>query len=383
MMNGTNKFVTYIIVVIMILPFLQGCRGGNASVMSATKDVPLSEATLLTLKEGDGFTYAQVRNPWDTARTLHSYLLVERGMPVPEGYGNATVIRVPMSRVVASSVIHTSLMDDFGVGDSIIGVCDAEWFNKPPMAGLIRSGKVADCGNSLAPNVEKMLSLRAGAIFVAPFQNSGGYGKLGQAGIPVIECADYMEVSPLARAEWMRFYGRLFGKGAEADSLYAVTAKEYNDLAKIGRGLATRPKVLTDKVYGQAWNVPGGKSTFGMLLEDAGGENLFKKYDSSGSVPLAPEKVAVEAANADVWLIRYNKKGGDMTMRELADENPLYKRLAPFGNGAVYGVNTDVSPYYSDMPFHPQWVLANVLEILHPELSIARPEHSYYIKLTQ
>ena len=376
-----NNFLVYIIVVITSLPFLQGCGEGNASSAGKLTELPMTHARLLSLSEGDGYTLAEVRNPWDTARTLHRYVLVERGAEAPELPFQATVVRVPLSRVVVSSVIHSSLIGDLGAADSIAGVCDAEWFNKPPMDRRIAGGEVADCGNSMAPDVERMLRLRAGAIFVAPFQNNGGYGKIDQAGIPVIECADYMETSPLGRAEWMRFYGRLFGQGAVADSLFDATESQYDQLAAVGRKASTKPSVLVDRIYGQSWNVPGGESTLGRLIEDAGGRNIFERYRRSGSVALAPEKVLYEGAGADVWLIRYNDDRGPLTLEELGGESPLYPRVAAFGRGDVYGVNTSVSSYYSDMPFHPQWVLADVIGVLHPEAGV-NPSRHYFLRLS-
>ena len=70
----------------------------------------------------------------------------------------------------------------------------------------------------MKPDIERIIDLRADAILLSPFENSGGYGRLEQIGVPIIECADYMETSALGRAEWMKFYGLLYGKEHEADS---------------------------------------------------------------------------------------------------------------------------------------------------------------------
>ena len=72
--------------------------------------------------------------------------------------------------------------------------------------------RIVDCGNGMNPDIEKIIDLRPDAIMLSPFENSGGYGRVGKLGVPVIECADYMETSPLGRAEWLRFYGLLVGQ---------------------------------------------------------------------------------------------------------------------------------------------------------------------------
>ena len=70
--------------------------------------------------------------------------------------------------------------------------------------------------------LSEIIDLNADAILLSPFENNGGYGRLEQIGVPIIECADYMERSALGRAEWMKFYGILFGREHETDSLFAV-----------------------------------------------------------------------------------------------------------------------------------------------------------------
>ncbi len=172
---------------------------------------------------------------------------------------------------------------------------------------------------------------------------------MGELGIPIIECADYMETSPLGRAEWVRFYGMLFGKQDVADKMFAETESNYLKLKQIANGLAIKPKVIIDQRYGQVWNVPGGVSTMGRLIEDAGGINPFASYERSGSVPLAPEKVLAEAHDADVWFVRYNQEK-DKSLRELGNDAPVNSQFKAFKDGRVYGCNTR---YVNSVPSRP------------------------------
>ena len=125
--------------------------------------------------------------------------------------------------------------------------------------------------------------------------------------------------------------------------------------------------------------MPGGYSTTGILINDAGGKNPFDSYKQSGSAQLAPEEVLYTASNADVWLMRYGYEH-DMTISQLGNENDIYKRFAPYTTGNVYGCNTSYSSYYEDIPFHPQWMLAELASILHPEIKVEHTHH-YYFKL--
>ncbi len=217
---------------------------------------------------------------------------------------------------------------------------------------------------------------------LSPYENSGTYGRLGQLGIPLIECADYMETSPLARAEWMILYGMLFDREEEARRLFDATEREYNALKNLTEGVADRPKVLVDRLYGQAWYVPAANSTMGIFIKDAGGENPFAVHDRNGSVGLAGEQVLYQAEDADVWLMRY-AQDSDKTMRELASDNAIYTQFKAFKDNRVYGCNTSRVFFYEDIPFHPQWLLRDMISILHPGLVAEKEGKKYFTQLEQ
>lgn len=360
---------------------LAACGGGHsAQINDNDTPVVLKYATDLKLTEHEGYTEAAVRNPWDTTRTLHRYYLVDRDAPLPEGLADGSVIRVPVTNALIYSTVHNGLVNELGALDAIGGVCDAQYNTIPAIVDGIASGRIADCGNGMSPNLEKILALRPQVIMLSPFENNDRYGKVGELGIPIVECADYMENSPLARAEWVKFYGRLFGRTAEADSMFADTERRYLALKEVTAGTTLRPRVLIDQQYGQVWHVPGGASTMGIYITDAGGINPFGDNTTSGSIPLAPEKVLADAYNADVWLLRYNQ-ATPKTLAELAADAPVNSQFAAFKSGNVWGCNTSVSGFYEETPYHPDRLLADLISILHPELSFPAPDYRYYRKM--
>lgn len=368
-----------LLLALYLLLLLSSCGGSNTSLDTEGRNVELRYARYLTMEEHDGFTLVRIKNPWDTAGLLHSYLLLERGVPTPSSFPDADIINVPLENSIVYSSVHNSLVSELGAIDAVSGVCDAGYISDTDIKKRLESGKIADCGDSMSPNIEIVLSLSPGAVLLSPYENSRNYGKLGHAGIPIVECADYMEVSPLARAEWMKFYGRLYGREEVADSLFEVTERQYLDLKKLAAGVADKPKVITDRVYGQVWNVPGGKSTMGMMIEDAGGENVFGGNNVSGSLQLSPEKVLYDGKDADIWLIRFY--GTPLSLESLAGEKELYSKFKAFRNGMVFGSDSSVSNVFEDQAFHPQWILADLISIFHPELSVPDHTHRYYEKL--
>lgn len=366
----------------LLLPLLASCGGGgnNASSSQNGEAVSLSHAENLKLTQFPEYVKAEIRNPWDTTKLLHTYLLVPDSINLPGNLPQGTVVRTPLKNSLVYSSVHNSLITELGAIEAIRGVCDAQYIHQKELADRIESGVVADCGNSMTPNIEKIIKLNPDGILLSPFENSGNYGKLGQLGIPIIECADYMETSPLGRAEWMKFYGLLYGKTEVADYLFSKAESDYLKLKALTAGEEAKPKVLVDRLYGSSWNVPAGHSTMGIFIEDTGGANPFAFIDKSGSKGMAGEQVLHKAGDADVWIVRYSQSN-DKTLKELASDNAIYPQFKAFKEGNVYGCNTSKVYFYEEVPFHPQWLLADLISIFHPNIPLPESNHHYFSKM--
>lgn len=375
------KIITLHAAVALVL--LCSCRGGKATAVIPDGDtVRLRHAERLQIVKYDGYAVASLADPWNEGRTLHTYVLAERradGKLPPEAEATAEALRhdgrsgavsvvgVPLRRAVVATSVHCGLLGELGRQDAVAGVCDLRYVNLPWVRRGHAEGRIADCGNGITPTVEKIIALGADAVLVSPFQNSGGYGRLNECGSPIIELADYMETSALGRAEWMKFYGLLFGAEAAADSMFAAVEAAYDSLAAEARRSAVRKEVLVDHLSGAVWYVPGGRSTLGRLIADAGADYAFAADKSSGSLQLTLESVLAKAGGADVWLVRHNGRQA-ATRAALLAESEGYGQLKAFRQGAVYGCDTEATRYYEEAPFRPDLLLRDLVIIAHPDL---------------
>ena len=345
------------------------CSGrGKAPLASAEGDtLDLRYAENLTWVDYPGYAVATLRNPWDTLRTLHTYVLVSKNDSLPDNLPEGTLVRTPLDRALVYSSVHCGLLDGLGAADAIAGVCDLRYINLPFVSEAYADGRLIDCGSGNNPDIERIIELRPDAILLSPFQDSNGYGRIGKLGIPIVECADYLETSALGRAEWMRVYGRMFGVGQRADSLFAEVEDNYRRLKLRAQFSSTALSVLSDVMYGSVWYVPGGRSPMGRLYDDACGRYVFADEPTSGSLPLSFESVLDRAGDADVWLIKYNR-GQDVTYADLRAEYAGYAEFKAFKQRNVYGCNTGRINFYEETPFHPDWLLSDLIQILHPEI---------------
>lgn len=349
---------------------LSACGGGSktSSLQAEGDTVRMKYSSLLQIVKHADYTVVTIRNPWDTLKVLHTYLLADREKPLPEHLPEGTVVRTPLQKSVIYSSVHCSLWSELDELKGIGGVCGLEYIKLPQIQEGCRNGSIANVGNSMNPDIERIIDLRPDAILLSPFENSGGYGRVGKLNIPIIECADYMETSALGRAEWMRLYGLLLGKEAQADSLFAGIEKEYLTLTQqVKSQNLKRPTVISEMKNSSAWYIPGGNSTMGRLYQDAGADYVFASLSNSGSVPLAFETVFDRGGNADIWLIKYNQPQ-DKTYSELERDYAPYARFKAFQDRKVYGCNTNHVPFYEESPFHPELLLKDLIKIFHPEL---------------
>ncbi len=349
---------------------LSACGGGSktSSLQAEGDTVRMKYSSLLQIVKHADYTVVTIRNPWNTLKVLHTYLLADREKPLPEHLPEGTVVRTPLQKSVIYSSVHCSLWSELDELKGIGGVCGLEYIKLPQIQEGCRNGSIVNVGNSMNPDIERIIDLRPDAILLSPFENSGGYGRVGKLNIPIIECADYMETSALGRAEWMRLYGLLLGKEAQADSLFAGIEKEYLTLTQqVKSQNLKRPTVISEMKNSSAWYIPGGNSTMGRLYQDAGADYVFAYLSNSGSVPLAFETVFDRGGNADIWLIKYNQPQ-NKTYSELERDYAPYARFKAFQDRKVYGCNTNHVPFYEESPFHPELLLKDLIKIFHPEL---------------
>lgn len=446
----------YIFGALLTLLVLTACQGGKTTAGEAEEGdtLKMKYAKLLTIvkygekgtasldknAEDAEYQYAEVNvaNPWKAGTLLHRYILIPKGEEGDEtvarlalqrtsGMGCTTdTVRTPVERSAVFIAPHCQLMYELGCQQAIRGVCDLNYINIPDArkrvasAGKASSGNassgnasaqnsIVDCGSSMAPDIERIIALKPEAILVSPFENSGGYGKLDKLHIPIIEAADYMESSPLGRAEWMKFYGMLFGKDKNisttaagkaseaavgkaseaaagkaseatagkaseatlpascelrADSLFAQIEKEYLKLkaeaGKLPKGLS----ILTERKTGNVWYVPGGQSTIGILLKDANARYIFEDDQHSGSLPMSPEQILAKGSQVDVWAFKYFG-GAPLSQVQLLQEYDGYKALAAFSRGNIYQVDTSTVPYFELTSFHPELLLREFIILAH------------------
>lgn len=376
-----------------LILLLTGCQGKTGHAQEG-KEIKFDYSQLVKMTEYDGFRKLEIKNPWDSTRLLQTYLLVDKTKEIPSNLPDGVVLRTPLEKSAVFTTVHCSAIEELGTVNAIAGVTDLEYVSNTIVAELAKSGKIADFGSGMTPDIEKIITVSPDAILLSPFKNAGGHGELDKLGISIFECADYMESEPLGRAEWIRVYGMLFGKEATADSIFASVAQTYTEIEKKTNmkemtrhaiekktghvkeektGLA--PSLLYGMEYNGTWYVPGGKSYMAKMFASAGANYIFAETDHAGSKPFALETVYDKGCDADVWLFLYSDNT-DKTYKDLEK----YSNFKSYKTGKIYGCNTTKSHYYDEIPFHPERLLKDLSIIFNSD---AEDKLIYYHKLAE
>lgn len=317
-------------------------------------------------------------DPWHSGQVLQTYYLMPQGSKTLD-HNDGVSIRIPIRRAVITTTAHANLVEMLGKKNAVVGVTDPQYMLIPDIISRLKSGKIVNCGSSMTLDMEKIASLSPDAVFLSPYENSSSdYDKLASSGVTTILIADYMEPTALGRAEWMKFYGILFGCKDEADKLFSIVNRNYNSLKKKASRLS-QPSVLPEKMSGTTWYVPGGKSSTGTMLADAGADYVFSSDKHVGSIPLSLEQILTSGATADIWFFSYYSPKY-MTRGDLLTENNAYSQLSAFRSGHVYAVNTMKVPFFEEVSFRPDKLLRDYIIMFHPGIIKGKPRYYSIVK---
>lgn len=339
--------------------------------------VTIEDATGFVVEYHKHYKVVTVLKPWSGAEQPFKYVIVQCGAPAPTDVGDALVIEAPVEDVIAMSTTQLPHLEKLDLLDRLLGLDSFLYVNNPKVRKLIAAGALVEIGSGAEVNIEKTIAAQPDLVMT---YGSGdpqydAHPKLLEAKIPTVLNAEYMEGTPLGRAEWIKFTALFFNKEAKAQEAYATMKQRYQEVAAKVQAVTTKPTVISGMASKDKWRVPGGGSYAARLILDAGGTYLFADDTSAGSLSLSFEEVYDKAVKADVWLL--NAYPPYESVEAILKEEPRYAGMAALKNGNVWNNDKRVNEnrgndYWETGVGNPDLLLADLVKILHPELL---PDH--------
>ncbi|MDO7742772.1 MAG: ABC transporter substrate-binding protein, partial [Pedobacter sp.] len=319
----------------------------------------------------DGYKLVSIYSGSSTKKDTVQYVLLSEGKTPPVGYKKSQIIHIPLKKLVAMSSMHVALADFAGSADAIVGLGSLKYVSSPVVRANIKAGKVKEVGIDGTMNDEVLISMKPDLLMVMgnPDAKFSKYETLSGAGVPVMLNSEWLETTPLGRAEWVKLMAALMNKESQVNAKFAAVEKEYNKLAEIGRKALNKPAVISGMPYKGTWYVPDGDSYMVVFLKDAGTTYKWGNVHGTGSLALNFEAVAPEALKADFWL----NIGYVDSKKDISAQDARYAAFKPFKTGKLFNYNKRVNDigsndYWESGAVSPQLILADLIRILHPEL---------------
>ena len=314
-----------------------------------------------------------IRNPWPKAEKTYKFALIQKDMLSKftlnknefDGF-----LTIPIEKIVVTSTTHIPALELLEIEESLIGFPGTDYVSSEKTRVRINNGNIRELGKNEGINTEVLLELKPDVVVGFGVDgNNKTFETIKNSGIPVIYNGDWVEDSPLAKAEWIKFFGVLYDKEKEADSIFNQIESDYLEAKETASIIKNKPTVLSGAMHKDVWYLPSGTSPEAQLLNDANVNYLWSDTSGSGSLALSFESVFEKGKNADLWL----SPSYYSSFEALGKANEHYTKFDAFKNRNIFTfANTTGETggvlYYELGTARPDLVLKDLIKICHPEL---------------
>jgi iron complex transport system substrate-binding protein len=340
----------------------------------------LNNRTQTSVKYAKGFDIQPFKNfkkliiksPFQNADKDFEYILIPKDILIPEEFKMFNVIRTPIYKIVVTSTTHIPMLELLHEEKALVGFPNTQYISSNKTRALIKNGLIKELGKNQNINIEVLLELQPELIVgYSMRKNNKLFDNIQASGIPVLLNGDWLEESPLGRAEWLKFFAVLFEKEKLGDSIFSTIENEYQKAINLVKHVKDKPTVLSGVINKDVWNLPAGDSFVAQFLKDANMNYLWKNSKGNGSLSLSFEEVFIKGRHAEYWIA----PGHYTSLDQMKNANSHYTEFESFKNKKVFsysnklGLNGGVL-YYEMAPIQPHIVLKDIIKITHPQLLV-------------
>ncbi|MEY8848801.1 ABC transporter substrate-binding protein [Psychroserpens sp. XS_ASV72] len=337
------------------------------------QQIEMKYASGFTITEFQDYKILNITNPWPKSDKQFKYALVPK-----ENQSKITlnkddydgIITIPIETIVVTSTTHIPALEHLGVENRLIGFPGCDYVSSEKTRARINTGQVRELGSNEGINTEILLELRPDLVMSFGVEGSNkSLETINASGISVIYNGDWVEKSPLAKAEWIKCFGILFDKSEKANMVFNTIETNYMDAKKMASEAIEKPSVLCGAMYKDIWYLPNGTSPEAQILKDANTNYLWSDTEASGSLALSFETVFEKAQDAELWISPSYYGSYD----DLKASNDHYTKFKAFQSKNIYTFSNTKGEtggvlYYELGVLRPDLVLKDMIKVCHPNL---------------
>lgn len=259
--------------------------------------------------------------------------------------------------VIAQSTTHFAFFNAIGILDNLTGLCGIQYLDDAQKK-LVKN--TAEICSAQGLDIEKVVNINPDLVFLYPFGDKDKE-QLEKLGVRNLFLTEYLEESPLARAEWLKFYALIAGVNPNKAGFDEIE-RDYVKL-KQRKTNSIEPTVVFNLPFGETWDMPSGNSISARLVKDAGMNYIFEHKKNSGNLLFKLEEAYNFLSKAECWII-IAARPERFSLDDLKKENRIYSSFPSVKNNKVFFCNTQTTPYFSEGPIEPHIMLRDLITCL-------------------
>ncbi|WP_300438879.1 ABC transporter substrate-binding protein [Christiangramia sp.] len=349
------------------------CKNNSDSQTSKAQEgrkMPIENAKGFSIIKFEGYSLLSVNRPWPEAKDDFVYLLKEKNAEIPEDLKFDQEVEIPVQKIVVTSTTHIPALEALDEENTLMGFPGLNYISSEKTRALIDKDSISELGQNENINTEVLIDLSPDVVVGFAINASNkSFETIQKTGIPVVYNGDWTELTPLGKAEWIKFFGALYGKQEKAEEIFQNIKSEYNAAKELAKSAGSQPKVISGSMYNDQWYMPYGNSWQAQFIKDANANYLYSETRGDGSLSLSFESVLEKAEDAQFWI----STGQFTSYEQLFNESDHYKRFKAVQNKNVYSVSLSKGAtggiiFYELGPHRPDLILKDLITIFHPEI---------------
>lgn len=351
------------------------CKSSNENDSKQSSEEPLEVSSVryakgFNIAHFKGYDKLTVSKSYKGNNETFEYYLTNDSSFLPADFtGNAII--TPIKSIAVLSATYIPFIRSMKQLKSIVAVSGKNTIYDSTIYNAATVGEIIDLGQPEL-NMEQTILLNPDVImgFAIDAASMRLLSELKRFGQQVLVNAEYMEPSPLAKAEWIKVFGLLYDDFELSETIFNQIEKDYLALKSLVKKAKNKPTVFTAAPWKGTWYVPGGNSFQAQLLNDAGAAYLWSDNMETVSLPLDFEVVLAAAINVDYWL----NVSTFRSLEEMKQADERFAAFEAFKNKRVFNNTKTLTSYFGNDYWEtgaarPDLILADLIQIFHPELT--------------
>ena len=288
--------------------------------------------------------------------------------------GNAITFdkkELPIKTVMVETSSAIAYLNELNVLNTVKGATDVDFIYNPKIAEGIANKTILKIGSSNELFTEIILKNKPQLIIASSNPVLAKFHQqLEQNGIKILYLDEYKEQNPLGQVEYLKIFGKLFGKNTEAEKQVETVKNNYDSIKNIIQTKAQgNVSTIVNTMFGDVWYAPTNDLLQAKLIDDAKGNYIFKDKKGENSLSLTFEEVYTTGKSANYWINVTNVN----SLAEMKASYPNYAWFDAFKKGNVYAYNKRMNAkgsndYFEQGILRPDIILNDLGKIFYPNL---------------